>query len=219
MYPDLGKAGTPYAKTVRSETKEDGAKPDPSLLFDCVFPFYLPLMQVMMLTWIIQKKKVLMARGSSFEENPAGISSMLLYHASIITHGEFEFECQSELKPQTKYHSSVDIFRTNRKDPTISDTSSYLDLAPLYGSNQEQQNKIRTFHDGEIKPDTFSEKRLLAFPPGVNCMLVMYSRFHNYAARTLAAINAGGRFSVDHRLPSEEARLKRDNNIFQVARL
>lgn len=36
---------------------------------------------------------VLMARDdSTFKENPAGISSMLFYHASIIIHGMFSIE-------------------------------------------------------------------------------------------------------------------------------
>ncbi|CCX12338.1 heme peroxidase [Pyronema domesticum] len=175
MYPDLGKAGTPYARTVRSETKSPGAKPDPGLLFD-----------------------LLMSRGDDFSPNEAGISSMLFYHASIITH---------------------DIFHTNRKDANISDTSSYLDLAPLYGSNQEQQNQVRSFINGELKPDTFHEKRLLGFPPGVNVMLVMYSRFHNHAARQLAAINEGGRFTAPRHMPMEEGMKWRDEQIFQTARL
>lgn len=38
MYPDLGKAGTPYARTVRSETMKPGARPDPGLLFDRALP-------------------------------------------------------------------------------------------------------------------------------------------------------------------------------------
>lgn len=37
MYPDLGKANTPYARTVRTETMQSGAKPDPGLIFDCEF--------------------------------------------------------------------------------------------------------------------------------------------------------------------------------------
>lgn len=113
---------------------------------------------------------------------------------------------------------SKDVFRTNRRDATISDTSSYLDLAPLYGSSQADQDAIRTFVNGEIKPDTFSEKRLLGFPPGVSVMLVMYSRFHNSAARTLAAINEGGRFSLRPNA-DEAAQRKRDNDLFQTARL
>lgn len=102
-----------------------------------------------------------MARGDNTKENPAGVSSMLFYHASIIIH---------------------DIFRTNRKDANISDTSSYLDLSPLYGKNREEQLAIRTKCDGRIKPDTFAEERLLGLPPGNCVMLVMYSRFHNHVS-------------------------------------
>lgn len=76
----------------------------------------------------------------------------------------------------------TDLFRTNRQDWNISDTSSYLDLSPLYGHNQEMQNTVRTFKDGKLKPDCFAEKRLLAFPPGVSVFLIMFNRFHNHVA-------------------------------------
>jgi hypothetical protein len=65
-------------------------------------------------------------------------------------------------------------------------TSSYLDLAPLYGSNWDEQKEIRTFKDGKIKPDCFSEKRLLGFPPGVGVLLIMFNRFHNFIVTNLA---------------------------------
>ncbi|KAL8861303.1 MAG: hypothetical protein Q9178_002175 [Gyalolechia marmorata] len=134
-----------------------------------------------------------------FKANPAGINSVLFYHATIIIH---------------------DIFRTNRKDANISDTSSYLDLSPLYGRNQETQNAVRTFLDGKLKPDTFAEERLLGQPPGVCVMLVMYSRFHNYCAENIAAINEDGKFSMPAKGdPAYDAKLlKRDNDIFQTAR-
>ncbi|KAL8768874.1 MAG: hypothetical protein Q9194_005595 [Teloschistes cf. exilis] len=114
-----------------------------------------------------------------------------------------------------------DIFRTNRKDSNISDTSSYLDLSPLYGRNQETQNSVRTFKDGKLKPDTFAEERLLGQPPGVCVMLVMYSRFHNYCAENIAAINEDDKFSMPAQgSPDYDAKLKkRDNDIFQTARL
>ena len=57
LEPNLGRAGAPYAKSVRTVKRLAGVKPDPGLLFD-----------------------LLMARGDddkSFKENPAGISSML----------------------------------------------------------------------------------------------------------------------------------------------
>ncbi|KAF5138262.1 Psi-producing oxygenase A [Metarhizium anisopliae] len=181
LQPNLGKAGTPYAKTVRPLKRLQGVKPDPGLLFD-----------------------LLMARDEdNFIENPAGISSMLFYHASIIIH---------------------DIFRTNRTDMNKSDTSSYLDLAPLYGSSLKDQLEIRTMKEGKLKPDTFHEKRLLGQPAGVNVMLVLYSRFHNYVADILLKINENGRFTLacpPNASPEDKARAvaKQDHDIFNTARL
>jgi hypothetical protein len=65
-------------------------------------------------------------------------------------------------------------------------TSSYLDLAPLYGSNQAEQDTVRTFKDGQLKPDCFSEKRILGFPPGVGVLVIMFNRFHNYVVTQIA---------------------------------
>ena len=129
---------------------------------------------------------------------------------------------QSVIKAMMVWLLTVpDIFRTNRKDANISDTSSYLDLSPLYGRNQETQNTVRTFKDGLLKPDTFAEERLLGQPPGVCVMLVMYSRFHNYVAQNLAAINDDNRFDIPRQGdPDYDAKVKkRDNDIFQTARL
>lgn len=94
------------------------------------------------------------------------------------------------------HYSSADIFRTNQKDMNITDTSSYLDLTPLYGHTQEIQDKVRTHKDGLLWPDTFAEDRLLRQPPGVCILLIMYNRYHNYCARELKKINEGGRFSL-----------------------
>lgn len=136
-----------------------------------------------------------------FKENAAGLSSVLFYNATIIIH---------------------DIFRSNRKDPNISDTSSYLDLAPLYGSNLQDQLSIRTMEKGLLKPDTYCETRLLGQPPGVNVILVMYSRFHNYCADMILKINEGGRFTLGPYETDEEkaaAIKKQDEDLFQTARL
>jgi Animal haem peroxidase len=139
--------------------------------------------------------------------------------------------------------SKSDLFKTNLSDTNINDASSYLDLGPLYGSNQDEQDSVRTFVDGKLKPDCFSELRILGFPPGVSALLVCFNRFHNYVAGELAAINVGGRFSmpvlaniqaiVQATMPKlttdqivsetktrySTAVLKRDNDLFQTARL
>lgn len=97
-------------------------------------------------------------------------------------------------------------------------TSSYLDLAPLYGDSQEEQNQIRTFVNGEVKRDSFLDKRLLGLPPIICVLVVMYARFHNHVASTLAAINEGGKFTLPN--PADAVALKkRDEDLFQVARL
>lgn len=94
-------------------------------------------------------------------------------------------------------------------------------MAPLYGSSEKDQNGIRTWKDGKLKADTFAEERLLGQPAGVCVMLVMYNRFHNFVAENLAAINDEGRFTMPREGSEtyEADLLKRDNAIFQTARL
>ncbi|KAF3904876.1 hypothetical protein ABW20_dc0106815 [Dactylellina cionopaga] len=113
----------------------------------------------------------------------SGLSVMLIYHATIIIH---------------------DIFRTNEKDKNISDSSSYLDLSPLYGYDEETNAKVRTRKLGLLHPDTFAENRLLRQPPGVCTYLVMYNRYHNYVARQLLRINENGKFSVPDKYSGED---------------
>lgn len=183
LEPHLGRAGSPYAKSVRSAKRLHGVRPDAAQLFD-----------------------LLMARqdgDTGFKENPAGVSSMLFYHASIIIH---------------------DIFRTSRTDMNKSDTSSYLDLAPLYGSSLRDQLKIRTMKEGKLRPDTFHEKRLLGQPAGVNVMLVLYNRLHNYVADVLLKINENGRFTLattGNATPEDRAKAaaKQDHDLFNTTRL
>ena len=147
LFPELGKAGLPYAKSVPGLQPMQGTRPAPGDLFD-----------------------LLMAREDpdTIKEGDLGISSFLLYHADLIIH---------------------DVFRTNYSDKNISDTSSYLDLSPLYGRDEKRQKAVRTMKDGLLKPDTFAEDRLLSQPPGVSIYIIMYNRFHNYAARQLKEIN------------------------------
>ena len=174
MYPQLGQAGSSYARTCTPQTLQPGVLPDPGVIFDSV-----------------------LAREGEGREHPNNISSNLFYLASIIIH---------------------DIFHTDPRDPSKVKTSSYLDLAPLYGSSDEELAKVRTFKDGLLKPDAFSENRILGFPPGVCAIVVCFNRYHNYVAKQLKIINEGGRFTE----PSDgnKAKLKKlDNDLFQTARL
>ncbi len=46
-----------------------------------------------------------------------------------------------------------------------------------------------------LKPDCFSDTRILGFPPGVGVLLIMFNRFHNHVASNLAKIDENQRFS------------------------
>ncbi|KAK0612238.1 heme peroxidase [Immersiella caudata] len=139
---------------------------------------------------------------TEYKKHPNNVSSILWNWAAIIIH---------------------DLFWTDYRDMTKSKTSSYLDLSPLYGSNQEMQDTIRTFKDGKLKPDCFADKRLLGMPPGVGVMLIMFNRFHNHVAEHLAAINEDGRFTAPAANVEGEKKdaawKKYDNDLFQTARL
>ncbi|KAH0556381.1 hypothetical protein GP486_005695 [Trichoglossum hirsutum] len=110
-------------------------------------------------------------------------------------------------------------------DVNIVENSSYLDLSPLYGHSEADQATVRTFKDGYLKPDAFVEVRLLGFPPGVCALVVCFNRFHNYVVGQLAEINESGRFSLPAGVTPadkegyEAAQRKRDNDLFQTARL
>ena len=71
----------------------------------------------------------------------------------------------------------VSVFRTSHNNPNINETSSYIDLAPLYGHDQQTQDKVRK-RDGRglLYPDTFAEDRLLLLPPAVCVLLVLFNR-------------------------------------------
>jgi len=99
----------------------------------------------------------------------------------------------------------------------INDTSSYLDLSPLYGRNQEEQNSVRAFKNGLLKPDTYADARP-SMPPGVAVLLVMFNRFHNFAAKTILAINEKGRFTPPADKPKGEQDKWLDEQVFQTAR-
>ncbi|KAJ6259386.1 Psi-producing oxygenase [Drechslerella dactyloides] len=136
---------------------------------------------------------------AEYKRNPNNVSSLLFYFGQIISH---------------------DVFKTDTSDENISRTSSYLDLAPLYGSNENEVAQMRTFEGGKIKLDCFSDKRLLGFPPGVGVILIMFNRWHNYVAETLAAIDEHSRFSIPAGMERDKtATQKQDEDLFQTARL
>ncbi|KAL0061354.1 hypothetical protein AAF712_011812 [Marasmius tenuissimus] len=174
--PDLGRAGTPYARSVQGKwCIAPSALPDPGLVFDV----------------LLKRRKI--------TPHPNGNASFTFAFASLVTHS---------------------LFRSDMKDWNRNATSSYLDLSPLYGINQETQDQIRDKASGKglLYPDTFSEERLLFLPPCASALLVILSRNHNFVADTILKINERGRWTDP---PPEDptARAKQDEEIFQTARL
>lgn len=139
---------------------------------------------------------------NKFKPHPNNNSTVIFLWASLIIH---------------------DLFQTDHHDFSNSKTSSYLDLSTLYGDVQEDQDHVRTFKDGKLKPDCFSEKRILGMPPACGVILIMFNRFHNHVVEQLAVINEANRFkkpgeSVTGELV-EKAWRKYDEDLFQTGRL
>ncbi|KAL5512887.1 hypothetical protein ACEPAH_3285 [Sanghuangporus vaninii] len=179
--PDMGKAGTAYARSVQQIHPLPGHMlPDPGLVFDT----------------LLKREK--------FVKHPAGLSSLMFSFAALVIHT---------------------CFRTSHTNWAINETSSYVDLSPLYGVNQEQQDKVRVKNGrGLLHPDSFAEDRLLLLPPAVCVLLVLFSRNHNFVARKLLDINERGTWVDPDTLraddPKRDEKLKQqDEEIFQTARL
>ncbi|KII87382.1 hypothetical protein PLICRDRAFT_253826 [Plicaturopsis crispa FD-325 SS-3] len=143
-------------------------------------------------------------RREKFVKHPAGLSSMMFSFAALVIHS---------------------VFRTSHADVNINETSSYVDLSPLYGNNQEAQDKVRA-RDGKglLLPDVFAEDRLLLLPPAVCVTLVLFNRNHNYIARKLLEINERGTYVNPADIPSDDPKrtaklLVQEEELFQTARL
>src|ERR1700691_4323107 len=72
-------------------------------------------------------------RTGPFRDHPSGLNRLFFSFATIVIH-----EC----------------FQTSRSDPWINETSSYVDLSTLYGNTDNEQQRVRTYKDGRIFPDS-----------------------------------------------------------------
>ncbi|KAI0673867.1 heme peroxidase [Trametes maxima] len=138
-------------------------------------------------------------KARDWQPHPNGNSSLTFAYASLVTH---------------------QLFRTDPRDMTKNNTTSYLDLSILYGTNQAEQDAVRDKAQGRglLYPDAFSEDRLIFVPPAATALLVLFSRNHNYIANMLLKLNERGRW-VDPPPQDEAKRALQDEEIFQIARL
>ena len=171
--PEMGKAGTPYSRSVPPLKPKGPNLPNPELVFD-----------------------QLLKRDGPFREHPSGLNRLFFSFATVVIH-----EC----------------FQTNRKNPWINDTSSYVDLSTLYGNTGDEQKRVRTYHNGLIFPDSIASERIMMMPPGVVAVLLLFSRNHNHIAANLLSINEDGKYREWSTLSPDEQRWQ-DEDVFQVAR-
>jgi hypothetical protein len=125
----------------------------------------------------------LMKRTGPFREHPSGLNRLFFSFATIVIH---------------------EIFQTSRTDPWINETSSYVDLSTLYGNTDNEQQRVRTYKDGTIFPDSIASERILMMPPGVVCVLLMFSRNHNTIAKNLLSVNEQGKYRQWDKLSEKE---------------
>ncbi|KAJ7040815.1 heme peroxidase [Mycena alexandri] len=174
LFPGLGKANSPYARSVPTTNFTPLATlPDSGLVFDTLL------------------------RRDAFEPHPGGISALFFAFADLIIHS---------------------IFNTSHKDATVNLTSSYLDLAILYGNNDTECDGVRNKDGrGRLWEDVFADSRLLFMPPAVCALLVLMSRNHNFTAQKILEINERGTYKTTFK--DDAAKLDQDNEIFNRARL
>ena len=92
--------------------------------------------------------------------HPGGNSALTFAFASLVTHT---------------------LFRTNPTDMTVNNTTSYVDLSPLYGASQAEQDSVRDKAQGKglMYNDCYAEERLGFLPPAAGALLVIFCRNHN----------------------------------------
>lgn len=166
--PEMGKAGSPYARNV-PPTKPKGKYP--LAIIPCESG--LTTSQGPNLPDVEDVYEALLKRSGPFREHPSGLNRLFFSFATIVIH-----EC----------------FQTSRTDPWINETSSYVDLSTLYGNTEKEQHRVRTYKDGLIYPDSIASERIMMMPPGVVAVLLMFSRNHNHVAESLLSVNEDGKY-------------------------
>ncbi|KAF9472120.1 heme peroxidase [Pholiota conissans] len=142
-----------------------------------------------------------------FEQHPGGISSLFFAFADLVIHS---------------------IFNTDRRNPRINNTSSYLDLSVLYGNSEAEVETVR-YKDAEGKrdgsgrlyQDVFADQRLLIMPPASCALLVLLSRNHNFIAQRILDINENQTYKKTFEATEEGDRQRnaQDDEIFNRTRL
>lgn len=168
LYPDMGAARQPYARTVPPTTPASRqALPDAGMVFDALLarrptksrPPSSSALPSSSPDAVPGHTTLPPTDSDGFARHPGGISSLFFAFADLVIH---------------------DLFNTSHMDWTVNNVSSYLDLSPLYGSSKEQNDSVRRCDgSGRLWEDVFADSRLLLMPPNVCALLVLFCRNHN----------------------------------------
>ena len=80
----------------------------------------------------------------------------------------------------------------------------HVDLSTLYGNTEKEHERVRTYHNGLIFPDSIASERIMMMPPGVVAVLLMFSRNHNHVAESLLSVNEDGKYKPWNELNEKE---------------
>ncbi|KAJ8594598.1 putative linoleate diol synthase [Rhizopogon salebrosus TDB-379] len=191
--PNLGKAGTPYARSVQqSNPLPRNQMPDAGLVFDTLL------------------------RREKFVGHPAGLSSLMFSFAALVVHSVFRTDHTPGKGHINMTSGYVDLAPLYGNDQTTQNK-----VRIKYEHDKKAQNEVRIDEGrGLLHPDIFAEDRLLFLPPAVAVLLVLFNRNHNYIARRLLEINERGTWKDPAHHQLSQAQLeKQDEEIFQIARL
>lgn len=141
--------------------------------------------------------KLLRRRDGDFLEHPTGLSALFFNFATCVIHT---------------------IFRTDTQNSAINGTSSYIDLAIVYGNSLGEEHSVRSFDNGKLKADTIYESRLFMMPPAITTLLVLISRNHNFIVDNLFRENENGWYKSWDQLDDEQKK-KQDEDLFHTAKL
>ena len=177
--PNLGKAGSPYTRSVsQTNSLPRHQLPDPGLVFDTLLR-----RDKVRISFKIRLLQTALTPNCLVHTPPSWslVSDVLICRPchSFVRHGRLLL---GHLVKLTSIFTPLvsSIFRTSPDNANFNETSSYIDLAPLYGDSQHRQREVRNRNGrGMLHPDVFSEDRLLLLPPAVCVLLVLFNRNHN----------------------------------------
>ena len=167
--PSLGAAGNPYARSVSQFNPLPRHQlPDPGLVFGTLLRRENVCNSFCYL-WMNALTTVAIA--IQLVPHPAGLSSLMFSFAALVAHSyvtivfSYRIPHSHRIKITLTNPFVFSVFRTAHDNVNINETSSYVDLAPLYGVNHEKLYRVRMLDGrGLMHPDVFSEDRLLLLP-------------------------------------------------------